>query len=225
MESPNNPLLKALLPHLFYLRRPTTDQLDSKLQLQIDSFLLDLFSNFLKDSDLSQVPELDAVREAFRLWADLQSKEHINLTNLSKTIKKLKNGQHLPLLLRAQNLCIILSVPALGIEEEAGNNGNSLAAFSSGGNSVPSRATLSTFTNIHYFSNKNIQRSKNSKFLSQAFSQNVEEQTFEREYPDTSVRVEFSSIIKSSFLAEQIFYLDKATIKTPIKDHLVFICI
>lgn len=179
-----------LLSPLFLLRCLPTDRSDQKLQM--DCSLLRLFSDFLHCPELSKIRELDSMRQAFELWADLQSTKKIDPIKLATAIGQLKNGQHLPLLVRSQNACLLLSVPSLGTDENADTRDdrtNSSLDTSEESNG----AVISTFP----------------ANLPRTFS--LKAPTFV--YPTTSVRVAFSSFLQSKCLAEQISYLDEHTIE------------
>lgn len=188
-----NQLKKALLPHLFFLRSLPKDQTDHKPQ--IECFLLRLFSDFLQRNDFSDLPALDSVSQTFQVWAELQSTEKIYPTKLATTIRQLKNGQHLPLLIRSQNACLLLSLPTLGTEEKEENHDYSTKS-SSEKSEQSNFAVLSTFP---------------ATLPDKEVLNSLEAPTFL--YPTTSVRVKFSSLLQSDCLAEQISYMDANKIK------------
>lgn len=196
MESNTDTQQKAqMIPHLFLILRLPTDQSDNKVRIKIDCSLLRLFSDFLHGIDFSKISELESVRQAFHLWADLQSTAKIDPKKLVTALRALKKWQHLPLLVRHQNACLLLSVPSLGTEETAENREYSPNSFEL--TSERSKgAVISTFP-ASLPDNETLDSLKTPTFV----------------YPTTSVRVAFSSLLQSDCLAEQISYLDEHTIE------------
>ena len=195
-------LRKAFLPHLFLLRRlPEEESPDLRHQ---QCSLLSLFSEFLKSPELFRVNQLNVARQAFGEWADLQSSGRIIPERLAAAISELSiRGGHLPLFIREQNAGLLISSPTLGTFPPkpsdglaAGTELNTRAAsktsLTSGVMTENLTAVISTFP---------------ASLLIREVVSSVAAPTFI--YPATSVRVSFSSLLKSTFLAEQISRLDE----------------
>lgn len=117
--------LVPLVPHVFLPRRLPTEQ-SPDLQRH-ESALLRLFADFLRSPDLIDVEALEPIRQAFATWADLQAAERIDPQKLAKAIRELRVGQHLPLLIRAQNAGLLISFPTLAASTHP--TGNSVSFF------------------------------------------------------------------------------------------------
>ena len=195
---PTFELRKALLPHLFLLLR--LPEWESPLRKK-QCALLSLFVEFLKSPELLRVPQLKVARQAFGLWADIQSSGTIVPECLAAAISGLSGGGHLPLFIREQNAGLLISAPTLGTlppkpsaEQVAACDRNcaSAAAETSGVPSENLTAVISTFP---------------ASLLTTEVMFSEAAATFV--YPVTSVRLSFSSLLKSTFLAKQICLLDK----------------
>ena len=189
---------KGLLPHLFLLLRLPEDESPDLQQQQCA--LLSLFSEFLKSPELLCVPQLNVARQAFGVWADLQSSERIVPERLAAAISELSGGGHVPLFIREQNAGLLISVPTLGThgiapkpsdgQVAACDRNTKAAAETTSSSRIMSEnltAVISTFP---------------ASLPTPEVMSSVAAPTFI--YPATSVRVCFSSLLKSNVLAEQI---------------------
>ena len=193
---------KALLPHLFLLLRlPEKESPD--LQHQQCS-LLRLFSEFLKRPEFLRVSQLNTARQAFGMWAGLQSSGRIVPERLAAAINELSGGGHLPLFIREQNAGLLISVPTLrthGIapktseEQVTACDRNTRAAAAT---TLSSRIISENVTAVISIFPASL---RTHEVMSVAVP------TFK--YPATSVRVCLSSLLKSNALAEQICHLDE----------------
>ena len=198
---------KALLPHLFLLfRLPEKESPDLR---QEQCALLCLFAEFLKSPELLSVPQLNVARQAFGLWADIQSSGTIDPECLAAAISGLSGGGHLPLFICEQNAGILISSPTLGTllpkpsdeQVTTGDHNIRAAAETSSTCEVPSEnltAVISTFP---------------ASLPTTEVMCSVAAPTFV--YPATSVRLSFSSLLKSTLLAKQICLLDKTKLIVP----------
>ena len=205
---------KALIPHLFLPRVLPTEQ-SPELPLH-ENTLLRLFADVLVSPAFRHISALNCARQAFGTWADLQWGETIDPQRLSATIRELRPGQHLPLLIREQNAGLIISVPKIGAPSTLANSANSesdgpISRSHSGDRSDPqSESTGATESNSS---------PPNRRKLLSADPQSVTISTFPAslpnaavlsapaltfEYPSSSVRVPFSLLLTSGSLAEQI---------------------
>jgi hypothetical protein len=191
---------KSLLPHLFLLRvLPSEESPDLK---QHEFVLLKLFSNFLQKRDLQRVPELRIARQAFTEWANIQSTGSIIPKKLSEAINKLKasgSSGHLPLFIREQNSGLLISIPTfapLPDDETAECDRNITSAA----------ADTSTKSNC-LSENQTAVISSFPASLPTTKVMTVTTPTFI--YPTTSVRVTYSSLLKSECLAEMIAHLNE----------------
>ena len=193
---------KALLPHLFLLLRLPEEESPDLRQEQCA--LLSLFAEFLKSPELLCVPLLNVARQAFGLWADIQSSETIDPECLAAAISGLSGGGHLPLFIREQNAGLLISAPTLGTllpkpsdeQVTAGDRNFRAAAETSSTCGVQSRLSENLTAVISTFP-------ASLPITEVMFS--VAAPTFV--YPATSVRLSFSSLLKSTFLAKQICLL------------------
>ena len=193
---------KALLPHLFLLLRLPEEE-SPDLQHQ-QCALLRLFSEFLNSPELLRVSQLNVARQAFGVWAGLQSSGKIVPERLAAAINELSGGSHLPLFIREQNAGLLISVPTLGTHViEPNPSDEQMAACDHS-----TRAAAETIS-------PNRIMSENVTAVISAFPaslptpevMSVAAPTFI--YPATSVRVCFSSLLKSNALAEQISVLNE----------------
>lgn len=190
----------SLLPHLFLLRiLPVEESPDLRRQ---ECYLLNLFSEFLKRLDLLRVPHLNSVRQAFGVWASLQSADGIDPQRLAIALNELSSGGHLPLFIRDQNAGLLISVPTLGRHphEQATYNGLSPSVKVSSLNGITSgfenpTAIMSTFP---------------ASLPTLDVVKPLAAPTFV--YPTTSMRVSFYSLIKYKDFAEQICSMDSTQI-------------
>ena len=194
-------LRKALLPHLFLLLRLPEEESPA---LQEQCALISLFAEFLKSPELLRVSQLNVARQAFGVWADIQSSGTIDPERLAAAISGLSGGGHLPLFIREQNAGLLISAPTLGTltpepsaEQVAACDRNciSAAAEASSTSKVPSEnqtAVISTFP---------------ASLTTTEVMCSVAAPTFI--YPATSVRVAFSWLLKSTDFAKQISCLDE----------------
>ena len=195
---------KALIPHLFLPRVLRTEQ-SPELPLH-ESTLLSLFADFLTSPAIQHIETLNCTRQAFGTWADLQS--GIDPQRLSATIRELRPGQHLPLLIRAQNAGLIISVSTLGAPSNPDSNEQITRPHSGQQSDLQSEKTEEAHSSP----------TKRSK-LASAIPQTAIISTFPAslpnaevlsapaltfEYPSSSVRVPFSPLLTSDSLAEQI---------------------
>lgn len=107
-------ITQELLPHLFLLLKLPEEE--SPQLKALECSLLRLFSDFLQEfleSQLGILPELNAVRQAFVLWASLQSTEETDRNRLEEAIHSLSSGGHLALFIRERNAGLLISVPTL----------------------------------------------------------------------------------------------------------------
>ena len=193
---------KALLPHLFLLLRLPEEESPALRQEQCA--LLSLFAEFLKSPELLCVPQLKVAQQTFGVWADIQSSGTIDPERLAGAISGLSGGGHLSLFIREQNAGLLISSPTLGTllpkpsaEQVAACDLNcvSAAAETSSISGVPSdnlTAVISTFP---------------ASLPTTEVMSSVAAPTFV--YPATSVRVAFSSLLKSTYFAKQISCLDE----------------
>lgn len=193
MQSNNEDVRISLLHDLFLLRNlPEEECPDLRRQ---ECYLLNLFSEFLTRLDLLRVPHLNSVRQAFGVWASLQSAEGIEPQRLARAIHELSSGGHLPLFIRDQNAGLLISVDTLGSQPHEQTNGcnNGDKAYTEVLNTFVSEtltAVISTFP---------------ASLPTHDVSLPAAPPTFL--YPTTSVRVLLSSILTSDF-AGQICLLD-----------------
>ena len=189
-------LRKALLPHLFLLLRLPNKE-SPELQLQ-QCALLSRFAEFLKRPELSRVPQLNVARQAFGMWADLQSSGRIVPERLAAAISELSGGGHLPLFIRELNVGLLISTPTLGTHQNehsdkilATCDPNSKAAaatsFANRGISENPSAVISTFP---------------ASIPTRLVISSVTAPNFV--YPAASVRVSLSSLLKSTHFAVQV---------------------
>lgn len=210
----------ALLPHLF-LFRVLPDKEPSDLRLQ-ESSLLSLFSEFLKRLDLLDVPNLDSARQAFDVWASLQSQSAelgtIEPERLTTAISELQSGGHLPLFIRELNAALLISVPTFGSEPseqttECDNNGTRTTVKTSvvNGNSSLSEsetltAVISTFP---------------ASLPTLDVVMPVAAPIFV--YPTTSMQIPYSLLLESKEFAEQICRFDTTQqISTTVSLNIIF---
>ena len=203
-------LRKALLPDLFLLLRLPEEE--SRALRQEQCALLSLFVEFLKSPELLRVPQLKVVQLAFGVWADIQSSGTIDPERLAKAISGLSGGGHLPLFIREQNAGLLISSPTLGTlppkpsaEQVAACDRNSVSAAAeasstSGVSSENLTAVISTFP---------------SSLPTTEVMCSVAAPTFV--YPATSVRVAFSSLLKSTYFAKQIACLDETKLVSSVR--------
>lgn len=199
----NIELRKALLPHLFlFLKLPTEESPDFKRQ---ECALLCLFSDFLKSSELLSIPELSTARQAFSLWAAVQSAERIDAKRLAAAICELSTGGHLPLFIREQNAGLLISVPSLGRLPQTDAHEEGTVHDDYDNSSTKAKSALANTNSGSVIMSAVISTFPASLPAADLFS-NAETPNFS--YPSTSVRVSFSPLLKSEYLAEQISRLD-----------------
>ena len=193
---------KALLPHLFLLLRLPEEE-SPDLQHQ-QCALLSLFSEFLKSPELRRVSQLNVARQAFGVWAGLQSSGRIIPERLAAAINKLSGGGHLPLYIREQNAGLLISVPTLGThgieptpsdEQVAACDRNTRAAAET---TSPNRIMSENLTAVISAFPASLPTYEVMSVAAPIFI-----------YPATSVRVCFSSLFKSNAFAEQISLLNE----------------
>ena len=193
---------KALLPHLFLLLRLPKEE-SPDLQHQQCS-LLGLFSEFLKSPELIRFSQLNVARQAFGVWAGLQSSGRIVPERLAAAIIKLSGGGHLPLFIREQNAGLLISVPTFmthGIEpnpsdeQVAACDCNTRAAAET---TSPKRIISEYLTAVISAFPASLPTPEVMSMAAPTFI-----------YPATSVRVCFSSLLKSNALAEQISLMNE----------------
>ena len=192
----NIELRKALLPHLFLLLCLPEEE-SPELQLQ-QCALLSLFAEFLKKPELCRVPQLNVARQAFGVWADLQSSGRIDPERLAAAIRKLSDGGHLPLFIRELNVGLLISEPTLGTHQHE-HSDEQLAACDRN-----SRAAASTL-----FANRVI--SENPSAVISTFPASIPTHLVISSvtapifvYPAASLRMSFSSLLKSTNFADQV---------------------
>ena len=192
----NIELRKALLPHLFLLLR-LPEKESPELQLQ-QCALLSLFAEFLNGPELSRVPQLNVARQAFGVWADLQSSGRIVPERLAAAIRELSGGGHLPLFIRELNVGLLISAPTLGTHQHK-HSDEQLAACDC--NSKAAAATS--------FANRVI--SENPSAVISTFPASIpthlvifSETAPNFVYPAASVRISFSLLLKSTNFAVQV---------------------
>ena len=192
---------QTLFPHLFLLLRlPEEDSPDLQHQQYA---LLRLFSDFLKSPEL-RVPQLNVARQAFGVWAGLQSSGRIVPERLAAAINELSGGGHLPLFIREQNAGLLISVPTLGTHGIKPNpSDEQVAACDRNTRAVE----VTTSPNRIMSENLTAVISAFPASLPTSEVMSVSAPTFI--YPATSVRVCFSSLLKSNALAEQISLLNE----------------
>ena len=204
---------KALLPHLFLLLRlPEKESPDLQHQ---QCALLRLFSEFLKRPEFLRVSQLNVARQAFGMWAGLQSSGRIVPERLAAAINELSGGGHLPLFIREQNAGLLISVPTLGTHGIKPNPSDEQVAACDRN----TRAAAETIS-------PNRIMSENVTAVISAFPaslptpevMSVAAPTFV--YPATSVRVCFSSMLKSNALAEQISVLKETNYISSVRVKL-----
>ena len=199
-------LRKSLLPHLFLLLRLPAEE---SPVLREQCALLNLFSEFLKSPELLQVQQLNVARQAFGVWADLQSSGRIVPECLGAAISGLSRGGHLPLFIREQNAGLLISSPTLGTDQT--NTSEEQVA----GSKLHTRGFRRLFSGVAATLANRVKSANLTAVIStfplslpthQVVS-SVAAPTFI--YPATSVSVPFSSLLKSNFLAEEISRLDE----------------
>ena len=202
----------ALFPHLFLLLRlPEEESPD----LQHQQFaLLRLFSEFLNSPEL-RVSQLNMARQAFGVWAGLQSSGKIVPERLAAAINELSGGDHLPLVIREQNAGLLISVPTLGTNGIEPNLSDEQVAACDRN----TRAAAETIS-------PNRIMSENVTAVISAFPASLPTPEVMSEaaptfaYPATSVRVCFSSLLKSNALAEQISVLNETNYISSVRVKL-----
>ena len=206
---------KALLPHLFFLLRLPEEE-SPELQLQ-QCVLLSLFAKFLNGPELSRVPQLNVARQAFCLWADLQSSGRIDPERLAAAIRELSGGGHLPLFIRELNVGILISAPTLGTHQHE-HSGEQLAACDRNSRAAAAAATS--------FANRVI--SENSSFVISTFPASIptdlvisSETAPNFVYPAASVRVSFSSLLKSTNFAVQVYLKEAKRISSSERLNMI----
>ena len=193
---------QALLPHLFLLLRlPKWESRDLQYQ---QCALLSLFSEFLKSPELLRVSQLNVARQAFGVWAGLQSSGSIVPERLAAAINELSGGGHLPLFIGKQNAGLLISVPTLGThgiepnpsdEQVAACDRNTRAAAET---TSPNRIMSENLTAVISAFPASLRTPEVMSVATPIFI-----------YPATSVRVSFSSLLKSNALAKQICLLNE----------------
>ena len=185
-----------LLPHLFLLLRLPEEE-SPEFQLQ-QCALLSFFAEFLKRPELCGVPQLNVAQRAFGMWADLQSSGRIDPERLAAAIRELSGGGHLPLFIRELNVGLLISAPTLGTYQHE-HSDEQLAACDRN-----SRAAAATS-----FANRVI--SENPSAVISTFPASIPKHLVISSvtapnfvYPATSVRVSFSSLVKSTNFAVQV---------------------
>lgn len=105
-----NPVGKQLLlPHLFFFRHLLTEQ--SPDIPHHESYLLSLISDFLTERSNEQLlKSLECASKAFERWTQIQSADSIDPVLLCQKISELRDGNYLPLFVRAQNAGLLLSL-------------------------------------------------------------------------------------------------------------------
>ena len=140
-------------------------------------------------------------RQAFGVWADLQSSGRIDPERLAAAIRELSGGGHLPLFIRELNVGLLISAPTLGTHQNE-HLDEQLAAYDQN-----SRAAIATsFANKDIFDNSSSVISTFPASISTHLVISSVTATAPKvyEYPAASVRVSFSSLINSANFGVQV---------------------
>ena len=178
-----------IIPHLFLLR-----ELPVQLSpIESDYCIIHLVNQALLAFSGRELPRFQAVQRAFATWSELQKENALDAARLQEAILALGPGEHLPLYLRAQNACLVLSrLPSHLLPSST----ISTAAFSShSSNSSTSQPEIETADGIVL-----------STFAPAIPSKQVVEAEGELlcNYPQSSIQVKRSSLLLSKAFAEQI---------------------
>ena len=160
--------------------------------------LLSLFAEFLKRPELCRVPQLSVARQAFGVWADLQSSGRIDPERLAAAIRELSGGGHLPLFIQELNVGLLIFAPTLGTHQHEHSDEQLTAC------DFNSRAAAATS-----FANRVI--SENQSAVISTFPASIPTHlvissvaALNFVYPAASVRVSFSSLLKSTNFKVQV---------------------
>ena len=190
-----------IIPHLFLLR-----ELPSKLSsTEPDYCIIALVNNVLESLGRSGLARFQSAQRAFATWSKLQTEDALDAARLQKAIVALGPGDHLPLYLRAQNACLILSrLPAHLLPS---STISTTACSSHSRNSSTSQPEIESADGIVL-----------STFAPAIPSKQVVEAEGELlcNYPQSSIQVKRSSLLLSKAFAEQIArlhvcHIDEAT--------------
>ena len=178
-----------IIPHLFLLR---------ELPIKSNSINLEYFIIRFVNQILHTLSgkELQTVQHAFAKWSELQTDDTLDAARLQEAIATLGPGEHLPIYVRSQNACLIISrLPA--------NPSPSTSSTSAS-------ATVSSYEMSNFSTNKTEIESVDgivfSTFTPALSSKQVAEAEGELlcNYPQLSIRVKRSPLLLSKVFAEQI---------------------
>lgn len=174
-----------MIPHLFLLRELPTELSPA----ESDYCLIQLLNHVLQAFSGWELSHLQAVQRAFATWAKLQTEDTLDAAKLQEAIVALGPGEHLPLYVRAQNACLILS------RLPSNRSPSSAIATTHWSNSSTSQSEIESADGIVF-----------STFVPALSSKQVVEAEGDLlcNYPQTSIRVKRSSLLVSKEFAEQI---------------------
>lgn len=178
-----------IIPHLFLLR---------ELPVQLSSIKSEYFIIHLINQVLHTLSgrELQAVQHAFKTWSELQTEDALDAARLQMSIVALGPGKHLPLYVRAQNACLILSrLPTNPSPSTSSTTTSATASSTQMSNSNTPQPKIGSADGIVF-----------STFAPALPTKQLAEAEGELlcNYPQTSIRVERSSLFLSKEFAQQI---------------------
>ena len=196
--------ISQIIPHLFLLRELPSQSSPSEFSAYCFISLVNRVLESLISSGLARV---HSVQRSFATWSDLQTEDAVGALDAAKlqaAVVALGPGDHLPLYVRAQNACLIFSrLPSDLSPSTSSTSASATASIPQTSNSCSDQPQMRSADDMVF-----------STFAPALTSKQVVDAGGELlcSYPQTSIRVERSSLLLSKTFAEQVARLHECPI-------------